>query len=97
MKKLILDEEKCIGCGACISLDSKHFDFNDEGLSSVISQDDLESEDLQNAIHSCPVNAIKLAEDGDKCSCNNCHSHDCHCNENEECACDNCHCEHENK
>ena len=73
MKKLILDEEKCIGCGACIALDSKHFDFNDEGLSSVISQDDLESEDLQNAIHSCPVNAIKLAEHDEECSCEDCH------------------------
>lgn len=96
MKKLILDEEKCIGCGACIALDSKHFDFNDEGLSSVISQDDLESEDLQNAIHSCPVNAIKLADGDEKCACDNCHC-DCHCERDEECSCEDCHCEHENK
>lgn len=96
MKKLILDEEKCIGCGACIALDNKHFDFNDEGLSSVISQDDLESEDLQNAIHSCPVNAIKLADGDEKCTCDNCHC-DCHCEHDEECSCEDCHCEHENE
>ena len=63
MKKIIVDDEKCIGCGACVAIDSEHFDFNEDGLSEAISQENLESENLQNAISSCPVNAIKIAEE----------------------------------
>ena len=58
MKKIIVDDEKCIGCGACVAIDSEHFDFNEDGLSEAISQENLESENLQNAISSCPVNAL---------------------------------------
>lgn len=31
MKKIIVDDEKCIGCGACVAIDSEHFDFNEDG------------------------------------------------------------------
>lgn len=77
MKKIYLDENSCIGCGACIALDSEHFDFNDEGLSNVINNDNLESEELNTAIESCPTGAISLS----KCNCDN----DCSCNS--ECDC----------
>ena len=92
MKQIIVDDEKCIGCGACVAIDSEHFDFNEDGLSQVISQDNLESENLANAISSCPVNAIKIVKkDENKCSCEDCHCDDCHC---DDCHCDDeCHCE----
>lgn len=94
MKKIIVDDEKCIGCGACVAIDSVHFDFNEDGLSEAISQENLESENLQNAISSCPVNAIKIAEEEEnKCSCEDCHCSDCHCGDEEECSCEDCHCE----
>ena len=94
MKKIIVDDEKCIGCGACVAIDSEHFDFNEDGLSEAISQENLESENLQNAISSCPVNAIKITEEGEnKCSCEDCHCSDCHYGDEEECSCDDCHCE----
>lgn len=93
MKKIIVNDEKCIGCGACVAIDSEHFDFNEDGLSEAISQENLESENLQNAISSCPVNAIKITEGENKCSCEECHCHDCHCGDEEECSCDDCHCE----
>ena len=51
MKKLTVNNG-CIGCGACIAIDSEHFDFNDEGLSSVISNENLETDELKNAIES---------------------------------------------
>ena len=77
MKKIIVDDEKCIGCGACVAIDSEHFDF-------------IESENLQNAISSCPVNAIKITEEEEnKCSCEDCHCHDCHCDD-EGCHCEEC-------
>ena len=62
MKKIKVDKIKCIGCGACVGLDSEHFDFEDSGLSEVISQENLESEDLQNAIEGCPTGAISVDE-----------------------------------
>ena len=106
MKKIKVDEEKCIGCGACVAIDSEHFDFNENGLSNVINNDNLESANLQSAIESCPTGAISITEcelDSDevkKCvseenvnneKCN-CGCEDCTGDENCECGCENCDC-----
>ena len=63
MKKLIVDDSVCIGCGMCAAMDPEHFTINDNGLSEVISQENLESETLKSVVDSCPVSAIKLAEE----------------------------------
>ena len=59
--KLCVDEEKCIGCGSCVSLtDSKIFDFNDEGKAQVIV-DEIAKEDeenAKNALEYCPTGAL---------------------------------------
>lgn len=88
MKKVNVDNSACIGCGACVAIDPTHFDFNDDGLSSVISNDNLDGEDLTNAIESCPTGAISLSGCGNEnCECEDCHcGDDCHC-ENGECDC----------
>ena len=65
MDILQVENEKCIGCGACISIDEEHFDWNDEGLSMAISNNNLKSEKLQDAIESCPTGAIMLAKGDD--------------------------------
>lgn len=65
MKKLVVKDDVCIGCGACIAIDSKHFDFDEQGLSSVINNEDLDAAELTNAISSCPVSAIKLIDEED--------------------------------
>lgn len=60
--KVKVDENKCIGCGSCVSLtDSKIFDFNDDGLAQVIV-DKIEKEDeevVEDAINYCPTAAIE--------------------------------------
>ena len=84
MKKLIV-KEGCIGCGACVAIDSEHFDFNDEGLSSVISNENLESDELKNAMSSCPVSVIKLEDNEENCECGCCSEGNCDCGEN--CCC----------
>lgn len=91
MKKIIVDKEKCIGCGACIAIDPTHFDFSDEGYSEVINNENLDSEELKNAIDSCPTNAIC---NGDiKCDCENQESEETTCNCGNDCDCDeDCHC-----
>ena len=35
MEKLHVDSNKCIGCGLCVSMNEDHFEFNDEGVSTV--------------------------------------------------------------
>ena len=47
MKKLIVDDNVCIGCGMCAAMDDEHFMINDNGLSEVKSQENLESETLK--------------------------------------------------
>lgn len=101
MKKIIVNENACIGCGACVALDGEHFDFNDNGFSTAISNENIESDALQTAIDSCPTSAISIEKSEDnesncECSCNeecNC-SEDCNCED--ECNCgENCHCHNE--
>lgn len=86
MKKLIVNTEGCIGCGACVGIDDEHFDFNEDNLSYVKSQENLDTVALQDAIAACPVAVISLeGESEDMCSCDECHCEDCHC-ENEKAA-----------
>ena len=62
MEKIKVLTDQCIGCGACVGIDPEHFDFNEDGLSHVISEENLESEALKDAIDSCPVGIISLEE-----------------------------------
>lgn len=97
MKKIIVNEEACIGCGACVAIDEAHFAFNDEGLSHAISNENLESEQLLSAIESCLTSAISLSETEeevqsecgtDECVCETCECSEdtqgCHCNQKKE-------------
>ena len=90
MKKIIVNHDACIGCGACVSFDPEHFEFNDEGLSYATNNENLESSDLASAISACPTGAISIEEinsenEGNKeeCNCESCECLDCHCKEEE--------------
>ncbi|MBO4600764.1 MAG: ferredoxin [Bacilli bacterium] len=85
MEKIKVDEEKCIGCGACLAIDSEHFDINDNGLSHVINNENLNSSALQSAIESCPTGAISKGECCDCCD-------DCTSDETCNCGCEDCEC-----
>ncbi len=89
MEKLFVNKEACIGCGACVAIDSEHFDFGDDNLSEVISQENIESENAKNAMASCPTGAISLVEDTTEKEhdCENCDGeHCCHKDEGLEAA-----------
>lgn len=60
MEKLKVNEN-CIGCGMCVAIDPNHFEIED-GLSVATNSDNLDCEDLKNAIDSCPVSAIEVSE-----------------------------------
>ena len=87
MKKLVVNKDACIGCGACVSVDREHFDFDEQGYSDVISNENLDSDTLKNAINCCPVNAIRLEET----ACNCATGEACTCGDT--CTCENCNCQ----
>lgn len=95
MKKVCVDESKCIGCGACVAIAPENFDFNDEGYSIVINENP--NEKVQDALEACPVFAISI-EDSEIEVTNECHcENNCECDESceydESCECgDDCHC-----
>lgn len=61
-KKVTVDQELCIGCGACANLSPEIFTLNDEGKSEVIDQTGAGG-DAEVAANSCPVGAIKVTEE----------------------------------
>lgn len=97
MKKINVTYENCIGCGACVAIDPKHFDFDEDGRSQVINNEELETSELQNAIESCPTSAINMMEaeeetiEKDSCECECAGKETCQCHE-EECDCEDCNC-----
>lgn len=104
MKKLVVSEDTCISCGACMQIDEEHFDFSSKGTSTVKTRENLESEALHQAIDACPVAAIRLEEVDEKESTNNesvstqeeTDSDDnegCNCEHNKKC--ENCTCHNE--
>ncbi len=88
MKKIKVSKELCICCGACVSIDSEHFDFDDNGKSSPISNNHLESNNLTNAIEACPTSAISIIEcENNECDDTHdiCKCRECDCNHEENC------------
>lgn len=59
--KVKVDQESCIGCGACCA-NFEFFEFNDDGVSTVKgkTEDIVEGEDIEEAANVCPVDAIKV-------------------------------------
>lgn len=60
--KVIVKDEKCIGCGSCVSLtDEKIFDFNDDGkaFAKVDVVPEEQEEIAHTAIDYCPTGAIE--------------------------------------
>ena len=56
--KVKVNEDACIGCGACAAIAPEVFEINDEGLSTVIV-DEVAKEEANDAIDSCPTSAIE--------------------------------------
>lgn len=67
MKKIIVDQDKCIGCGACVGCEPNVFEFNDDGLayakkSDFDKLDDNTKESVRDAVSGCPTEAISVKE-----------------------------------
>ncbi len=54
-----VDQGKCIGCGACVSLCPQIFELK-EGKSHVKEEEPEDEDCAEKAVDSCPVNAITV-------------------------------------
>ncbi len=54
-----VNQDACIGCGACTSIAEGVFNINDDGLSEVVGEvTDSNMDAVKEAIESCPTSAI---------------------------------------
>jgi ferredoxin len=59
-QKVILDQDECIGCEACVETCPEVFAFDeDEGKAYVIEGSDPDEDCVDEAIASCPVECIE--------------------------------------
>jgi len=66
-KKLIVDADLCIGCGACEDNHPDSFKVDgDPKLSKVIAPyDEAKKDEIQDAIDNCPAGAISIKKTDD--------------------------------
>ncbi|MBZ9569731.1 ferredoxin [Patescibacteria group bacterium] len=71
--KIILEREKCIGCGSCAALCPKYFEMAEDGKTKLLDSkknpeggnDELEiekNECAQEAADACPVQIIRIVK-----------------------------------
>ncbi len=62
--KIKIDNDKCLRCGMCTGICMEVFDFDDEGNIKV-EEDSVDNniELVEEAVASCPVNAISKEEE----------------------------------
>lgn len=63
MKKPKVDQEICTGCGTCAALCPDVFEIRDDGKAHVKELENYDNYPVQQAIDSCPVQAISWEED----------------------------------
>ena len=61
-KTLVVDKDKCIGCGACVAVAQKSFKMTSDGKSEAINPPGDDEATVQSAIDGCPVAAISWKE-----------------------------------
>lgn len=62
MKIPVVDYDLCVGCETCAELCPEVFEMRDDGKAYVIGEDKCETCDCQEAMDSCPSEAISWSE-----------------------------------
>lgn len=62
--EIVIDQEVCIGCRACVGVDSEVFGLNDNGKAYVKKGkdklDETKKRKARKSVDICPVNAISI-------------------------------------
>lgn len=61
-KEITVDQNKCIGCGLCVSICPDVFELRDDGKSHVKNAEGCAKCNCQQALDSCPAKAISWSE-----------------------------------
>ena len=63
MKKIVeINEELCIGCGACVELCPKKILFIDKNTLKCVVKDEKKCDKLKGCERVCPTEAIKIKD-----------------------------------
>lgn len=62
MKVPVIDQDACTGCGLCADIAADTFRLNDDGIAEVANPQGDDEDTIQEAIDSCPVEAISWEE-----------------------------------
>ncbi len=62
VRKIIIDEDECISCGACADSCPDVFIMNDDNIAEVSDAEGASEEEIQEAIDGCPVECIHWEE-----------------------------------
>lgn len=62
--KVEVNQDACIGCGACAAICDKVFELNDDGLSEAKVEEvsEKDSQEVRDAADACPTGAISVEE-----------------------------------
>lgn len=60
--KVKVNKDKCISCGACMSVAGDLFQFDDEGFSCAVKEEVAKNdeEEVKTAAQVCPTEAIEI-------------------------------------
>jgi ferredoxin len=62
--KVIVDEDKCIGCNTCPLIDPDTFELDTTSYKAKVKkQPETITDKVKNATESCPVGAISIVEE----------------------------------
>lgn len=60
--KIVVDKDKCIGCGTCVAIAPQSFRLTDDGKAEPIEPAGDSGEKIKEAAESCPVTAITITK-----------------------------------
>lgn len=64
MEKIVISEDRCIGCGLCVHANPEYIEFNEMGQAEPLNKEinPNDKAKILESVESCPTEAIKVEE-----------------------------------